>query len=80
MHQSHQNYPQKKSSLTSAESSGNLKPSSGASQLPKRQQLESSSTQKLKTDSIEKVASADSLGEEGNNAPVLNNLTVPTGV
>lgn len=69
-----------KSSLTSAESSDNLKPSSGASQVPKTQQLESSSTQKLKTDSIEKVASADSLGEEGNNAPVLNNLTVSTGV
>ncbi|MFJ8071190.1 cadherin-like beta sandwich domain-containing protein [Peribacillus sp. NPDC096447] len=69
-----------KSSLTSAESSNNLKPSSGVSQVPKAQQLESNSTQKLKTDSIEKVASADSLGEEGNNAPVLSNLTVSTGV
>ncbi|MBT2647080.1 cadherin-like beta sandwich domain-containing protein [Bacillus sp. ISL-34] len=69
-----------KSSLTSAESSNNLKPSSGVSQVPKAQQIESISTQKPKTESIEKVASADSLGEEGNNAPVLNNLTVSTGV
>lgn len=69
-----------KSSLTSAESSNNLKPTSGVSQVPKAQQLESISTQKPKTDSIVKVASADSLGEEGNNAPVLNNLTVSSGV
>ncbi|TKH09951.1 cadherin-like beta sandwich domain-containing protein, partial [Peribacillus simplex] len=61
-------------------SSDNLKQSSGASQVPKAQQLESESTQNPKTDSIEKVASADSLGEEGNNAPVLNTLTVSTGV
>ncbi|MCM3674581.1 cadherin-like beta sandwich domain-containing protein [Peribacillus simplex] len=65
-----------KSSLASAESSNNLKPSSGVSQVPKAEQLESISTQNPKTDSIVKVASADSLGEEGNNAPVLNNLTV----
>lgn len=69
-----------KSSLTSAESSNNLKPTSGVSQVPKAQQLESISTQEPKTDSIVKVASADSLGEEGNNAPVLNNLTVSSGV
>ncbi|TKH04879.1 cadherin-like beta sandwich domain-containing protein [Peribacillus simplex] len=69
-----------KSPLTSEESSDNLKQSSGASQVPKAQQLESESTQNPKTDSIEKVASADSLGEEGNNAPVLNTLTVSTGV
>ncbi|MGG0848729.1 cadherin-like beta sandwich domain-containing protein [Peribacillus simplex] len=69
-----------KSSLKSAESSNNLKPTSGVSQVPKAQQLESISTQKPKTDSIVKVASADSLGEEGNNAPVLNNLTVSSGV
>ncbi|PKF87084.1 hypothetical protein CW306_20090 [Bacillus sp. BA3] len=69
-----------KSPLTSEESSNNLKLSSGVSQVPKAQQIESNSTQKLKTDSIEKAASADSLGEEGNNAPVLNNLTVSTGV
>ncbi|MGZ9815360.1 cadherin-like beta sandwich domain-containing protein [Peribacillus simplex] len=82
-----------KSSLTSAESSNNLKPTSGVSQVPKAQQLESISTQEPKTqqlesistqepktDSIVKVASADSLGEEGNIAPVLNNLTVSSGV
>ncbi|MED3908445.1 cadherin-like beta sandwich domain-containing protein [Peribacillus simplex] len=69
-----------KSSLTSAESSNNLKPTSGVSQEPKSQQLESISTQEPKTDSIVNVASADSLGEEGNNAPVLNNLTVSSGV
>ncbi|MFY0779171.1 cadherin-like beta sandwich domain-containing protein [Peribacillus simplex] len=70
-----------KSSLTStAESSNNLKPTSGVSQVPKAQQLESISTEEPKTDSIVKVASADSLGEEGNNAPVLNNLTVSSGV
>ncbi|WHY98048.1 cadherin-like beta sandwich domain-containing protein [Peribacillus simplex] len=69
-----------KSSLTSMESTNNLKPSSGVSQVPKAQQPVSISTQKAKTDSIEKVTSADSLGEEGNNAPVLNNLTVSSGV
>ncbi|WP_342603959.1 cadherin-like beta sandwich domain-containing protein [Peribacillus sp. FSL E2-0159] len=82
-----------KSSLTSAEPSNNLKPTSGVSQEPKAkqlesistqepktQQLESISTQEPKTDSIVKEASADSLGEEGNNAPVLNNLTVSSGV
>ncbi|MDM5356882.1 cadherin-like beta sandwich domain-containing protein [Peribacillus sp. ACCC06369] len=69
-----------KSSLTStAESSNNPKPSSG-SQVPKAQQLESISTQKPKTDSVEKVPSTDSLSQEGNNAPVLNNLTVSSGV
>ena len=66
-----------KSSVTTTESTNNLKPSSGVSQV---RQLESSSTQKVKTDSIEKVTSADSLGEEGNDAPVLNNLTVSSGV
>ena len=34
----------------------------------------------MKTDSVEKVTSADSLGEEGNNGPVLNSLTVSSGV
>ncbi|MEY8188212.1 cadherin-like beta sandwich domain-containing protein [Peribacillus simplex] len=66
-----------KSSVTPTESSNNLKPSSGVSQA---QQLESISTEREKTDSIEKVTSADSLGDEGNNAPVLNNLTVSSGV
>ncbi|MFE4707063.1 cadherin-like beta sandwich domain-containing protein [Peribacillus simplex] len=69
-----------KSSVISTESTNNLKPSSGVSQVPKAQQPESISTQKAKTDSVEKVTSADSLGEEGNNAPVLNNLTVSSGV
>ena len=69
-----------KSSVTSTESTNNLNPSSGVSQVPKAQQLESISTQKAKTDSIEKVTSAGSLGVEGNNAPVLNNLTVSSGV
>lgn len=69
-----------KTSLTSAESSNNQKPSSGVSQVPKAQQIESISTQKVKTNSVEKVTSADSLGEEGNNAPVLNSLTVSSGV
>ena len=69
-----------KSSVTSTESTNNLNPSSGVSQVPKAQQLESISTQKAKTDSIEKVTSAGSLGDEGNNAPVLNNLTVSSGV
>ncbi|MFF2458256.1 cadherin-like beta sandwich domain-containing protein [Peribacillus simplex] len=66
-----------KSSLTSTESTNNLKPSSGVSQA---QQLESISTEKAKTDSIEKGTSADALGDEGNNAPVLTNLTVSSGV
>ena len=65
-----------KTSLTSAESSNNQKPSSSVS----AQQIESISTQKVKTDSVEKVTSADSLGEEGNNGPVLNSLTVSSGV
>ncbi|MFE5430053.1 cadherin-like beta sandwich domain-containing protein [Peribacillus simplex] len=69
-----------KSSVTSTESTNNLNPSNGVSQVPKAQQLESISTQMAKTDSIEKVTSADSLGIEGNNAPVLNNLTVSSGV
>ncbi|TDL86501.1 cadherin-like beta sandwich domain-containing protein [Vibrio vulnificus] len=70
-----------KASLTSAaESSNNQKPSSGVSQALKAEQIESISTQKVKTDSVEKVTSADSLGEEGNNAPVLNSLTVSSGV
>ncbi|MGG0789244.1 cadherin-like beta sandwich domain-containing protein [Peribacillus simplex] len=69
-----------KSSVTSTESTNNLNPSSGVSQVPKAQQLESISTQMAKTDSIEKVTSAGSLGVEGNNAPVLNNLTVSSGV
>ncbi|MCD1162648.1 cadherin-like beta sandwich domain-containing protein [Peribacillus frigoritolerans] len=69
-----------KTSLTSAESSNNQKPSSGVSQVTNAQQIESISTQKVKTDSVEKVASADSLGEEGNNGPVLNSLTVSSGV
>lgn len=34
----------------------------------------------MKTDSVEKVTSADSLGKEGNNGPVLNSLTVSSGV
>ena len=68
-----------KSSLTSAESSNNQKPSSGVSQVTNARQIESISTQKVKTDSVEKVTSADSLGEEGNNGPVLNSLTVSTG-
>nr|WP_286676227.1 cadherin-like beta sandwich domain-containing protein [Peribacillus frigoritolerans] len=33
----------------------------------------------MKTDSVEKVTSPDSLGEEGNNGPVLNSLTVSSG-
>ncbi|MCF7620625.1 MULTISPECIES: cadherin-like beta sandwich domain-containing protein [Bacillaceae] len=65
-----------KTSLTSAESSNNQKPSSGVI----AQQIESISTQKVKTDSVEKVTSADSLGEEGNNGPVLNSLRVSSGV
>ncbi|MEW5593351.1 cadherin-like beta sandwich domain-containing protein [Peribacillus frigoritolerans] len=69
-----------KTSLTSAESSNNQKPSSGVSQVTNAQQIESISTQKVKTDSVEKVTSADSLGEEGNNGPVLNSLTVSSGV
>ncbi|YCI77527.1 cadherin-like beta sandwich domain-containing protein [Bacillus sp. R1-10] len=69
-----------KTSLTSAESSNNQKPSSSVSQVTNAQQIESVSTQKLKTDSVEKVTSADSLGEEGNNGPVLNSLTVSSGV
>ncbi|MDF1997474.1 cadherin-like beta sandwich domain-containing protein [Peribacillus frigoritolerans] len=69
-----------KTSLTSAESSNNQKPSSGVSQVTNAQQFESISTQKVKTDSVEKVTSADSLGEEGNNGPVLNSLTVSSGV
>ncbi|NCT35535.1 cadherin-like beta sandwich domain-containing protein [Bacillus sp. EB93] len=68
-----------KTSLTSAESSNNQKPSSGVSQVTNTQQ-ESISTQKVKTDSVEKVTSADSLGEEGNNGPVLNSLRVSSGV
>ncbi|MGM0888371.1 MAG: cadherin-like beta sandwich domain-containing protein [Bacillota bacterium] len=69
-----------KTSLTSAESSNNQKPSNGVSQVTDVQQIESISTQKVKTDSVEKVTSADSLGEEGNNGPVLNSLTVSSGV
>lgn len=69
-----------KTSLSSAESSNNQKPSSGVSQVTNAQQIESISTQKVKTDSVEKVTSADSLGEEGNNGPVLNSLTVSSGV
>lgn len=69
-----------KTSLTSAESSNNQKPSSGVSEVTNAQQIESISAQKVKTDSIEKVTSADSLGEEGNNGPVLNSLTVSSGV
>ncbi|MGE7639226.1 cadherin-like beta sandwich domain-containing protein [Peribacillus frigoritolerans] len=69
-----------KASLTSAESSNNQKPSSGVSEVTNAQQIESISTQKMKTDSVEKVTSADSLGEEGNNGPVLNSLTVSSGV
>lgn len=69
-----------KTSLPSAESSNNQKPSSGISQVTSAQQIESISTQKVKTDSVEKVTSADSLGEEGNNGPVLNSLTVSSGV
>ena len=69
-----------KSSLSSAESSNNQKPSSGVSEVTNAQQIESISAQKVKTDSIEKVTSADSLGEEGNNGPVLNSLTVSSGV
>ncbi|MCM3168909.1 cadherin-like beta sandwich domain-containing protein [Peribacillus frigoritolerans] len=69
-----------KTSLTSAGSSNNQKPSSGVSQVTNAQQIESISTQKVKTDSVEKVTSADSLGEEGNNGPVLNSLTVSSGV
>ncbi|MEC0274924.1 cadherin-like beta sandwich domain-containing protein [Peribacillus frigoritolerans] len=65
-----------KTSLTTAESSNNQKPSSGVS----AQLIESISTQKVKTDSVEKVTSADSLSEEGNNGPVLNSLTVSSGV
>jgi hypothetical protein len=34
----------------------------------------------VKTDSVEKVTSADSSGEESNNGPVLNSLTVSSGV
>ncbi|PCD07695.1 hypothetical protein CMV16_10350 [Peribacillus simplex] len=64
-----------KTSLTSAESSNNQKPSSGISQVTNAQQ-----TQKVKTDSVEKVTSADSSGEESNNGPVLNSLTVSSGV
>lgn len=69
-----------KTPLTSAGSSNNQKPSSGVSQVTNAQQIESISTQKVKTDSVEKVTSADSLGEEGNNGPVLNSLTVSSGV
>lgn len=69
-----------KSSLTSAESSNNQKPSSGVSQVTNAQQIESISTQNVKTDSVEKVTSADSLGDEGNNGPELNSLTVSSGV
>ncbi|MFY0800642.1 cadherin-like beta sandwich domain-containing protein [Peribacillus frigoritolerans] len=69
-----------KTSLPSAGSSNNQKPSSGVSQVTNAQQIESISTQKVKTDSVEKVTSADSLGEEGNNGPVLNSLTVSSGV
>ncbi|MEW5548597.1 cadherin-like beta sandwich domain-containing protein [Peribacillus frigoritolerans] len=69
-----------KTSLTSAESSNNQKPSSGVSQVTNAQKIESISTQKVKTDSVEKVTSADSLGVEGNNGPVLNSLTVSSGV
>ncbi|PEF34415.1 hypothetical protein CON84_25850 [Bacillus sp. AFS094228] len=69
-----------KASLTSAESSNNQKPSSGVSEVTNAQQIESISTQKVKTGSVEKVTSADSLGEEGNNGPVLNSLTVSSGV
>ncbi|MFA1714802.1 cadherin-like beta sandwich domain-containing protein [Peribacillus frigoritolerans] len=69
-----------KTSLTSAESSNNQKPSSGVSQVPKAQQIESISTQKVKTESVEKVTSGDALGEEGNNGPELNSLTVSSGV
>ncbi|QYF82712.1 cadherin-like beta sandwich domain-containing protein [Brevibacterium sp. PAMC21349] len=69
-----------KTSLTSAGSSNYQKPSSGVSQVTNAQQIESISTQKVKTDSVEKVTSADSLGEEGNNGPVLNSLTVSSGV
>jgi len=64
-----------KTPLTSAESSNNQKPSSGISQVTNAQQ-----TQKVKTDSVEKVTSADSSGEESNNGPVLNSLTVSPGV
>ncbi|MGE7907111.1 cadherin-like beta sandwich domain-containing protein [Peribacillus sp. NPDC094092] len=70
----------KSSSVTPTESTDNLKPNSGVSQITKTQQLGSVSTQKAKTDSMEKVAPADSLGDEENNAPVLNNLTVSSGV
>ncbi|MFJ7929776.1 cadherin-like beta sandwich domain-containing protein [Peribacillus sp. NPDC096448] len=69
-----------KSSLASAGSSNNQKSGGGVSQAPKAQQIESISTQKVKTDSVEKVTSADSLGEEGNDAPVLNSLTLSSGV
>lgn len=69
-----------KTSLTSAESSNNQKPSSGVSEVTNAQQIESISAQKVKTDSVEKVTSADSLGKEGNNGPVLNSLTVSSGV
>ncbi|MED4693192.1 cadherin-like beta sandwich domain-containing protein [Peribacillus frigoritolerans] len=69
-----------KTSLTSAESSNNQKPSSGVSEVTNAQQIESISAQKVKTDSVERVTSADSLGKEGNNGPVLNSLTVSSGV
>ena len=69
-----------KTSLSSAESSNNQKPRRGVSQVTNARQIESISTQKVKTDSVEKVTSADSLGEEGNNGPVLNSLTASSGV
>ncbi|MFU2016728.1 cadherin-like beta sandwich domain-containing protein [Peribacillus butanolivorans] len=46
-------------------------------QAPKAQQIASISTQKTLSDSVKKEMS--SVGEEGNNAPVLNTLTVSKG-
>ncbi|MFB6799941.1 cadherin-like beta sandwich domain-containing protein [Peribacillus butanolivorans] len=48
-----------------------------SSQAPKAQQIASISTQKTLSDSVKKEMS--SVGEEGNNAPVLNTLTVSKG-
>ncbi|MFF2289172.1 cadherin-like beta sandwich domain-containing protein [Peribacillus butanolivorans] len=50
-----------------------------SSQAPKAQKIASISTQKALSDSDNKAMSAGSVGEEGNNAPVLNTLTVSKG-
>ncbi|MGG0286134.1 cadherin-like beta sandwich domain-containing protein [Peribacillus butanolivorans] len=50
-----------------------------SSQAPKAQQIASISTQKTLSDSVKKEMSVGSVGEDGNDAPVLNTLTVSKG-